>query len=378
MSARWVGSWTASPQLTEPGNLPPPPGLADTTLRQTIHLSLGGARLRVRFSNAFGTAPLTIYAAHVATPTLPTAGGGIRPETDRALTFAGQPSVTITPGALVVSDPVAFPLAPLSDLTVTLRVKDASLRITGHPGARCTTYLTTGDQVSSPRLTGAATTPHWYYLNGVEVETTEDSAAVVVLGDSLSDGRGSTVDGNARWPDVLARRLQDDAKTRHWAVLNAGIGGNRVCRDGLGPSALSRLDRDILAQPGVRSLIVIEGINDLGTNAATAGELIAAYRQIVLRAHDRGIRVYSGTITACGNSFYDTPKLRAARDTINQWTRTPGNFDAVIDFDAATRDARDPARVDVSVDSGDHLHLNDLGYQRMAAAVDLRLFSQGR
>lgn len=370
--SRWVGAWASAPQLTEPGNLPPAPGLADTTLRQIVHVSLGGKQLRVRFSNAYGTAPLTIHAAHVARSA---GGGAIQRESDRALTFSRRSSVTIPPGAPMISDPVDFDLPALSDLAVTIHVKDASREVTGHPGARCTSYLQAGDSVSATSLPAAAKTEHWYYLNGVDVLTTDTAAAVATLGDSLTDGRGSTTNGNGRWPDHLARRLQANKRTAGVGVLNLGVGGNRVLNDGLGPSALARLDHDVLALPGVRWLIVLEGINDLGTRSASAHDLIAAYQQIALRAHARGILVYGGTITPCGGSFYFRPDLEAARQTINRWI-LGGNFDAAIDFDRAVRDPKNPTHLLAAADSGDHLHLNDTGYKMLADAVDLRLFSK--
>jgi lysophospholipase L1-like esterase len=357
--------------LTEPANMPPEPGLADATLRQVVHVSLGGKRLRVRFSNAFGTKPLTILAAHLA----PSAGGAvIKPESGRPLTFGGRTLVTIPTGAPMISDPIHFELAALADLAVTIRVKDPTKAITGHPGARCTSYLQAGDHLKAPDLPRAARTPHWYYLCGVDVETA--GSAVAVLGDSITDGRGSPTDCNGRWTDHLARRLHQDATTTGVGVLNEGLGGNRVLNDGLGPNALARLDRDVLMQPGVRWVIVLEGINDLGTRSATAGDLIGAYEQIVRRAHARGIKVYGATLMPCEGSFYFNPELEAARQTINAWIREPGRFDAVIDFDVATRDPRKPSRLSAAVDGGDHLHPGGEGYRIMAAAVDLQLFRE--
>jgi lysophospholipase L1-like esterase len=367
---RWVGTWAASSQLTEPANLPPEPGLGDSTLRQVVHVSLGGKRLRVRFSNAFGTRPLTILSAHVAASA---GGAAIKPESDTPLTFGGRTSVTIPTGAPMVSDPIDYDLARLSDLTVTIRVKDPTRTITGHPGARCTSYLQGGDKVTEPDLPQAARTPHWYYLCGVDVEAT-DAAALAVLGDSITDGRGSPTDGNGRWTDHLARRLQEGERTARVGVLNHGLGGNRILNDGLGPSALARLDRDVLAQPGVRWLIVLEGINDLGTRSATARDLIAAYDQIIVRAHARDIRVYGATIMPCEGSFYFNPGLEAARQEVNAWIRESGRFDAVIDLDAATRDPQRPTRLSVAVDGGDHLHPGPEGYRIMAASVDLTRF----
>lgn len=368
----WVGTWATSPQLTEPDNLPPAPGLADTTLRQMVRVSIGGKRLRVRFSNAFGIKPLTIRAAHLA---YSLGKGAIATGTGKRLTFSGKSSITIPAGALIVSDPIDFALKPMSDLAVTIHVTDPTAQITGHPGSRTTSYLQAGDSVADARLASASTTTHWYYLNGIDVLSVKSGASVAIVGDSLTDGRGSTTDQNDRWTDQLARRLQASKKTAHIGVLNAGIGGNRVLNDGLGPSVLARLDRDVLAQPNVRWLILFEGINDLGTNSATAEDLIAAYRQIVTRARARHIRVYGATITPCEGSFYFKPKLEAARQEINAWVRTAGNFDAVLDFDAAVRDPRTPNRLRSSVDTGDHLHMNPEGYRLLADAVNLDLFT---
>jgi lysophospholipase L1-like esterase len=371
---RWVGTWAASPQRTEPANMPPAPGLGDSTLRQIVHVSLGGRRLRVRFSNAFGSKPLTILSAHVATPT---GGAAIRAESRKPVEFGGRSSVTIPPGAPVVSDPVDFELAPLSDLAVTVRVKDPTDAVTGHPGARCTSYLQAGDAVAEPDLPRAIRTPRWYYLCGVDVEAPDaEAAAVAVLGDSITDGRGSPTDGNGRWTDHLARRLDEGQGTGRVGVLNHGIGGNRLLNDGLGPNALARLDRDVLAQPGVRWLIVLEGINDLGTRSASARDLIVAYEQIVRRAHARGIKVYGATILPCEGSSYFNPELEAARREVNAWIRGSGRFDAVIDFDAAIRDPRKPSRLSAGADGGDHLHPGPEGYEIMAGAVDLKLFGR--
>jgi lysophospholipase L1-like esterase len=352
--------------------MPPAPGLADATLRQVVHVSLGGRRLRVWFSNAFGAKPLTILAAHVATPAGKSA---IRADSRKPLAFDGRTSVTIPQGAPLVSDPVDFDLAPLSDLAVTIRIKDPTNAITGHPGARCTSYLQAGDAVAEVDLPRAVPTTHRYYLCGVDVYASDvGAAAVAVLGDSITDGRGSPTDGNGRWTDHLARRLQMGGATASVGVLNEGLGGNRLLNDGLGPSALARLDRDVLAQPGVRWLILLEGINDLGTRSATAREVIGAYAQIIRRAHACGILVYGATILPCEGSFYFNPGLEAARQQVNAWVRGSGRFDAVIDFDAATRDPRKPSRLSAAADGGDHLHPGPEGCQIMAGAVDLGLF----
>jgi lysophospholipase L1-like esterase len=256
--------------------------------------------------------------------------------------------------------------------------------VTGHPGSRTTSYLQAGEATSAPDLPAAVRVDHWYYVNGIDVTADRAVGAVAILGDSITDGRGSTTNGNDRWPDNLARRLQARPETARVAVLNHGIGGNRLLRDGLGPNALARLDRDVLAQPGVRWLIVLEGINDIGTRvaarakgepAATAEDIVAAYEQIIARAQARGVRVYGATILPFeGASNYFTPDGEADRQKVNHWIRTSGRFDAVIDFDAATRDPQKPERLAPAVDGGDHLHPSAAGYRVMAEAVDLALF----
>jgi lysophospholipase L1-like esterase len=380
--ARWVGTWASSPQLTEDANLPPAPGFADTTLRQIVHVSIGGKRVRVRFSNAFGKTALTLQSARLARAA---GGSAIQAATDRALSFHGQPSVTIPEGALAVSDPLDFELPPLTDVAITLYVKGAPVEVTGHPGSRTTSYLQSGEAVSAAELATAGRVDHWYFVNGLDVQAATSASAVVTLGDSITDGRGSTTNGNDRWPDDLARRLQSAKKTAQVGVLNHGIGGNRLLRDGLGPNALARFDRDVLAQPGVRWLIVLEGINDIGTRVAarargetwaTAEDVIAAYEQIVVRAHAHGIRVYGATILPFeGFASYFVPDAEADRQRINQWIRTSGRFDGVIDFDAVTRDPEKPSRLSAAADGGDHLHPSAAGYRIMADAIDLALFT---
>jgi len=378
----WVGTWASAPQLGDSANAPPAPGFADGTLRQIVHVSIGGKRLRVRFSNAFGATALTIPSVHVA---LATGGRAIKLESDKAVTFHGQSSVTIPPRALMVSDPVEFDLAALSDLAVTIHLNGVPNEITTHPGSRATSYLQAGDSVSAADLPSAAQTDHWYFLNGVDVLATSSGAALVTLGDSITDGRNSTTNKNGRWPDDLARRLQNNKSTAGVGVLNEGIGGNCLLHDCLGQNALARFDRDVLAQTGVRWLIVLEGINDIGTriNArahneqpATAQELIGAFEQIILRAHAHGIRVYGATIMPYQGAGYFSPEGEADRQTINNWIRTSGEFDAVIDFDAATRDAQNLSRLSVTADSGDHLHPADKGYKIMSDTIDLKLFAK--
>jgi lysophospholipase L1-like esterase len=388
----WVNTWSAMPQLTEPGNMPPAPFtgdravLVDTTLRQTVHVTTGGDRVRLRFSNAFGGTALPLTAVTVALPLGGQAGvGAIEPGTTRTVTFSGRQSTTVPVGAQVVSDPLDFTLAPGSNLTVTAYLAEgqASLALTSHPGSRTTSYLRHGDHTRAEDLPGATPTNHWYLLSDVEVLSRPATTAVAVLGDSLTDGRGSTTNGNNRWPDQLFGRLQEKPGTRNIAVVNQAAGGNRVLNDGLGPNALARLDRDILAHSAVEQLIVFEGINDIGTAEATpaaqervTADLIAAYEQIVVRAHAQGIDVYGATLLPFdGNTPYDDAAghREAARQAVNTWIRTSGRFDAVIDFDRAVRDPDHPSRLLPTLHDGDWLHLNPEGYRVLAESVPLRL-----
>ncbi|MEU9200453.1 SGNH/GDSL hydrolase family protein [Streptomyces sp. NPDC048332] len=392
-NAHWVAAWTSMPQLTEPSNMPPAPFtqddavLTDTTLRQTVHVSAGGDHIRLRFSNAFGGAALPITKVSVALPLDGRAGtGAIREGTARRVTFGGGSSVAVPAGAQAVSDPLDFRLEPGSNLTATvyLATGQASTALTSHPGSRTTSYLRSGNHVQDPDLPGATTTDHWYLLSGVEVWSGRDTSATAVLGDSLTDGRGSTTNGNDRWPDVLQQRLATGPGPVRTSVVNQAAGGNRLLNDGLGPNGLARLDRDVLAQSGVDRLIVFEGVNDLGTAPATpaaqkqaAHDVIAAYDQIITRAHALGIRVYGATLTPFGgNTGYDDADgyREEARQTVNSWIRTGGRFDAVIDFDRAARDPHHPRALHPSLDVGDHLHLNPAGYRALAGAVPARLF----
>ncbi|MEO3744009.1 SGNH/GDSL hydrolase family protein [Plantactinospora sp. B5E13] len=391
-AGRWVTSWAAMPQLTEPANLPPPPFagenlvMVDSTLRQTVRVSVGGERLRLRLSNTFGRAPLVIAATAVALPAGGRAGAsGTEPGTTRPVTFGGRRCATVPAGAQLVSDPVDLPIPARSNLTVTLHLAQGhpATEVTSHPGSRTTSHLLGGHHVEETDLPGATPVEHWYFLGGLEVSGSP-ATAVVMLGDSLTDGRGSTTNGNDRWPDQLLDRLQAYHGTADVAVVNQGAGGNRILNDGLGPNALARLDRDVLAQTGVRWLVVFEGINDIGTAAATEAaqkavtdDLICAYDQIVTRAHAQGIRVYGGTLAPFGgHGDYDDPTgLReASRQAVNGWIRTSGRFDEVLDFDVAVRDPGHPGRLRAAVDTGDHLHLNPTGYRLLAEAVPVELF----
>lgn len=383
----WVASWGAMPQLTEPGNMPPAafrqPGrvMSDTTLRQTVHVTVGGDEIRLRFSNAFGGAALPLTRVAVALPAGGRAGvSAIEPGSSRPVTFSGRRSTVVPVGALVVSDPIRMRVPAGSNVAVTAYLAEgqASDDITSHPGSRTTSYLLHGDATDAADLPGATRVDHWYFLSNLEVRS-PGSTAVAVVGDSLTDGRGSTTNGNDRWPDQLFERLQRP----NVAIVNQAAGGNRVLNDGLGPNVLARFDRDVIAQSGVESVIVFEGVNDIGTADATpaaqqavADDLIAAFRQLVTRAHAEGIRAYGATITPFGGfTLYDDPGgLRErTREAVNRWIRTSGQFDAVLDFDRAVRDPAEPRRLLPAYDTGDHLHLNPTGYGAIADAVPLEL-----
>jgi lysophospholipase L1-like esterase len=388
IQANWVGSWAASQQIPEPQNSLPPDDLRDTTLRQIVHLSMGGATLRVHLSNAFGTAPLRFTAVHIAKP-VSAAAAKIDVATDRALSFSGKSDVTIPAGAEAISDPIDYPVAALSDLAITLHLDTPPAQQTGHPGSRSTSYFVHGDMVSAADLPDAKKVDHWYQLAGVDVAAPANAASVVVLGDSITDGHGATTNGNDRWPDVLAQRFQSSTAQHVLGILNQGIGGNHLLTDGLGPNALARVDRDVLAQPGVRYLIVLEGVNDLGgltrtgevtpeEHSALVRQILGAYEQIIVRAHTHGIKVIGATILPyTGSDYYHPgPTSEADRQEINQWIRTAGHFDAVVDFDQVMRDPNHPERLLPSYDCGDHLHPSPAGYRAMGEAIPLSLFAR--
>ena len=303
---------------------------------------------------------------------------GIDAATDAALTFSGEPSVTIPAGEELFSDPFDFQLDPLATLAVSIYFGEVPSDITGHPGSRTTSYVAVGDTTTEVSLPSPVTTDHWYFLTGIDVLAPSPAAAVVILGDSITDGYGSTTNGNNRWPDNLSRRFRDDAATAEVAVLNMGIGGNAVVGGGLGPSAVRRFDRDVLAQRGVRWLVILEGVNDFANmyNPAITDRLISAYQDFIDAAHEAGMLVYGVPILPFGGSQYDEGDHEAYRQTVNDWIRTGGGFDAVIDLDEAVRDPDDPAALLSTYDSGDHLHPSVAGYERMAEVVDLSLFSE--
>lgn len=384
----WVASWGASQQISEPHNALAPEDLRDATVRQIFHVSVGGAAVRVHLSNAFGTEALRFTAVHIARP-LSSSSSAIDKLSDRPLIFAGEVSVTIPPGAEVVSDPLDFAVSPLSDLAVTFHLDSTPAQETSHPGSRATTYYVHGDFVSAPDLTEPKHVDHWYQVSAIDVQAAPSAASIAVLGDSITDGHGATTNGNDRWTDVLARRLQAAPDTRNIGVSNQGIGGNHLLTDGLGPNALARFDRDVLAPAAVHWVIVFEGVNDLGglardgevppaEHTAMVARVLAAYQQMIVRAHAHGLRIYGATITPyVGSDYYHPgPLSEADRQAVNRWIRTPGHFDAAIDFDSLVRDPQHPDHLLPAYDCGDHLHPSPAGYKVMGEAIALNLFAR--
>jgi lysophospholipase L1-like esterase len=379
---QWVGTWASAPRLDVHARSAEELLVSGTqsgvTLREVVHVSIGGEMVRVRFSNLYGTGPLVIGAAEIAQTQK---GAAIVPGSAKPLTFHGQPSVSIPNGALAVSDPVPFRLAPLSDLTVSFYLPSPAGPVTEHELGEATSYHAPGNVVSSADLEAPATETIWYYLNGVDTVAPADAAAVIAFGDSITDGAKSTIDTNQRWPDELARRLQADPKYRRLSVLNEAISGNKILLDGAGPNALARFDRDVLAQSGAKYLLILEGINDIGRlhgtpdAGLTAADLIGALDQMIQRAHTHGIAVIGCTLTPYHGAGYYTENGEAIRKAVNDWIRTGGAFDGFVDFDAAVKDPNHPDTFLPADDPGDHLHPNDAGYKVMGDAIDLKLFT---
>ncbi|MDQ3227772.1 MAG: SGNH/GDSL hydrolase family protein [Chloroflexota bacterium] len=391
---RWVGTWSAAPQTPFPAFEDFPSQLIELdnqTVRQIVRIVAGGDQVRVRLTNAYGDAPLVIGAAHIA---LREAETRIDPATDRTLTFSGSPSFTIPAGATALSDPVDMVVPALTELAISIFLPEPSPSTTVHGFAFQTNFISPGgDFTAASEMPVEASPQSWMFLSGVDVLVSQPTGVVVAFGDSITDGAFSTLDANRRWPDVLAERLAADPPGRAMTVLNQGISGNRLLHDeagelglAFGQNALARLDRDVLSQPGVTHLIVLEGINDIGLPAAfaaseqavTADELIGALRQLVERAHEREIAVFGGTILPFeGTEMYFSAEGEVTRQTVNEWIRTGGAFDAVIDFDAAVRDPSQTTRLLPMFDSGDHLHPNDAGLRAMGEAIDLSVFQSG-
>ena len=396
----WVATWTASPQqirAQQPAGAPVAPaqpqtpappgaqfrnGFDNQTVRMIVHTSIGGRRVRVQLSNAYGSEPLAVGAAHIA---IRSKDAAIVPASDRALLFNGKPAALIPPGALVLSDAVDLDVPQLSDLAVSLYVPGETGVPTIHNLGLHTTYVSKqGDVTGQPSLPAAATSQSLYWLSGVDVLAPASAAAAVAFGDSITDGARSTPDANHNWPSILAQRLLSNPATANVAIVNAGIAGNRVLRDAQGVNALARFDRDVLAQAGVKWVTLLEGINDIrnGTRPdapvnealASADDLIAGLRQMADRAHTHGIKVIGCTLPLYGGGDFFSDRAESFRQSVNRWIRTSGTFDAVMDFDALARDPNDPTRIRAEYDAGDHLHPNDAGYKAMADAIDLSIF----
>ena len=381
----WVATWSTALHQPSPG----PPGLTNLgfnnqTLRQIVHTSVGGDQVRVRLST-YGASALVIGSAHIARRAV---GATIVPESDRTLTFGGEPSITIPPGAVVMSDPVALQVPALGDLAVSIYVPGSTGPAAWHFAALQTSYISPdGDFTGSVVMPAAVTAQAWFWLAGVEVTASRQTGAVVAFGDSVTDGVASTADANNRWPDHLARRLIAQRGNHKMGVLNEAISGNRLLHDGLASNGLARFDRDVLTQTGLTHLVVLLGNNDLWfgevifpTEAVTAEQIIQGHKQLIQRARARGLTVYGGTLTPLQGFVPDSvfPVIEAKRQAVNEWIRTSGEYDAVIDFDEVTRDPSVPPRLLPRYDSGDHLHPNDAGYEAMGRAVDLQLFQDGR
>ncbi|KAK4162136.1 SGNH hydrolase-type esterase domain-containing protein [Cladorrhinum sp. PSN259] len=400
---RWLDVWASMPQEVESYNLPSAPYTAvegifqNTTLRQTVYLTQDVSTIRLEFSNVFGGSDLPISAATVALPLNGTAGSSaIRPETLKQVTFSGQSSFVVPNGAVVLSDPIRISAKAQSSLTVTVysSAGQAGQRITGHPGSRTSSWLAKGNLVSAADLSSAPELQRidrWFLLSTVSAWLPAKRSALAIVGDSITDGRGSTTNGNDRWADQLLARFRSakgsSSITKEISILNQAAGGNRVLADGLGPNALGRIGRDVISHHGVKYAILFEGVNDIGTASSDASaqtavgdRLISAYDQIVTRLHGHGIAVFGATITPMSGpgQAYGEGARESTRQRVNKWIRTSGRFDAVIDFDKAVRDPKNETMLRGEYDTGDYLHLNPKGYKAMAEAVDLKLFERFR
>ncbi len=376
MPTTWVGTWGTAPQLVEPHNMPPEPGLTYNTLRQVVRVSIGGNILRLKLSNEFSASPVTMLSVQIAATT---GEHTIDAVSNTVLTFNGNTAVTIPAGEAVVSDPVYFLLKPRMDVAVTIYYGETSPQITGHPGSRTTSYIFEGNNTNIINFSQPIPTDRWYNINRIDVLTTPQAASIAILGNSITDGRGSITNEQNRWPDILSERLLQNPATSHIGVLNMGIGGNAVLEGGLGPTGLSRFERDILNQPGVKWAIIYHGVNDIGgvnspemAQSKTAA-LIDAYKFMISEAHIRGIKIFGATIMPFkGNGYYNEYSEKC-RQMVNDWIRNSGNFDAVIDFDLVLQHPEDNNRL-ISSFQNDGLHPDAQGYKKMGEWVDINLF----
>lgn len=374
----WVGSWATAQQLVEPHNMPPAPGLTDNTIRQIIRVSIGGKQMRLRFSNIFSDEKTVLKSVTVANVV---EGATIDEKTQKSLSFNGNAGVTMNPQQEVFSDAFDFALQSGQLLAITIHYGVTSQKTSGHPGSRTTSYILQGDQINNVAFAGAVTTDHWYSIMGLDVIATKNAAAIVCLGNSITDGRGSGTNKQNRWTDILSARLSANKETENIGVLNLGIGGNCIVRGGLGPTALDRFDRDALSQEGTKWVILLEGINDIGgirkaeDAPIMAQEIIQGYKVMIDKAHAKGLKVYACTILPFSKSFYDAPFKQEARDIVNAWIRNKDSgFDAVIDFDKTMVSETDSKTILSDMHDNDFLHPNELGYKRMGEAIDLDLF----
>jgi len=375
---KWVATWgTAQAMIVNAA--PNTRSYNNQTVRMIAHTSIGGKGLRIRLVNGFSANPVTVGSAHIAQRLK---DSEIVPESDRTLTFSGKRSVVIGPGIEVFSDPVDMEVHALSDLAVSLYFPTDTGAPTSHQTGLHTTYISKeGDTTAQTAMTDFTTTRSYYWLSGIDVLAPASYGAVVVIGASTMDGTGSTVDANRSFPAQLSEKLWMNKATSHLSVVNVGLSGNRLLKDGTGVSALGRFDRDVLSQPGVAWAIIMVGTNDArglarSPNDVTPEDMIWAYKQLIARAHARGVKVMGGTLNPFeGDSAYSEAG-EAARMAVNTWIRTSGEFDAIIDFDKATRDPENPKRFFPLFDSGDHLHPNDAGYKVMTEAVDLAAFTK--
>ncbi len=387
----WVATWGASPakQLPDQSQIRAAKlDFENQTLREIVHTSLGGNRVRVRLSNAYGKETAAIGATHIA---LRAHGSDIVPGSDHVVTFSGRANVSIPPNALVLSDPIKLNVPANGDVAVSIFIPEATAGAGIHYAAEQTSYLGQGDLTGAVSIPEPATITSWVFLTGLDVSAPEAASTVVAFGDSITDGAHSTIDANRRWPNILADRLSAKSARKQIAVLDAGIGGNRILHDAstnlrFGVNALARFDRDVLAQAGVKYVIVLEGINDLGhagtsapeSETVSAEDIVAGLTQMIDRAHEKGLKIFGATLTPFeGTVFpgYFTPEKEVKRKAVNTWIRTSNAFDGVIDFEKAVRDPNHPDRILAAYDSGDHLHPSDAGYKAMAEAIDLSLFN---
>ena len=371
----WVGTWGTAPQLVEPHNNPPAPGLSNNSLREIVQVSIGGKTVRLKLTNEFSQQPTEIKAIELAVAKTAGSSYEVDEQTTVSLTFGGQPGVTMPAGGHVVSDPVNFKIGNRENVAITIHYGETSPSVSGHPGSRTTSYLATGNTTD---FSSAVRTDHWYNIQTLEVMAPKKAGAVAILGNSITDGRGSTTNQQNRWADVLSRRLLQNKKTSQVAVLNMGIGGNCVLRGGLGPTGEKRYPRDIFGQEGVKWIILFEAVNDLGGSrdgVKTAEGVIEVYKRIISEAHQKGIRVFGATITPFkGNNYYTTDHEKG-RQTLNEWIRTSELLDGVIDFDKAVRNPQDAEAMKREfLFENDWLHFNAQGYEVMGGSIDLNLF----